>query len=145
MITGDLMSLNSHKSFGSSSPFLYSLKRRRRKVGLSQGCKVPSKCSAKLKMRGGMASNAKTHTEREREREWGCGAQHSPRRSLLNAGLCLCITSTSTSPRPFSQSASAKAKYFREVQRRGHGGHSEGVRGPRWLMKHTWGGGGGAA
>lgn len=93
MITGDLMSLNSHKSFESSSPFLYSLKRWRRKVGLSQGRKVPSKCSAKLKMRGGMASHAKTHTERERKRERvGLRSSALSQKKFIELLACVCVS-----------------------------------------------------
>lgn len=138
------MSLNSHKSFKSLSLFPYSLKRRHRKVGLvimltkSAMLRFLQGAQPSLKMRGGMTCNAKTHTQKEREGERGSGAQHSPR-SLLNAGLCLCITSTFTNPRPFSKSGSAKAKYFSEMQW-SPAGHSEGVRGPRSLMKHTGGG-----
>lgn len=74
MITCDLMSLTSHKSFTSLVLYHFSLKRRRRKVGLVLLAMAVKKVRAarflqsaqpSLKMRGGMTFNAKKHTEKE--------------------------------------------------------------------------------
>lgn len=146
MITHDLMSLNSHKSFKSLSLFLYSLKRQRRKVGLVMTL-TKSGLQGLFKVLGQAWKWAEEwlvmpkHTQKEREREReGLWSSALSQKKFIECWLVFVYHKHFYKPENVSKSGSAKAKYFSQMQW-SPAGHSEGVRGPRWLMKHTGGGG----